>query len=306
MQTLLPLSIVINTKNSQETLSKALSSVSDFANQIIVMDMKSVDNSIQIAKKFTRDVYETTQDFDYVEPARNQALSKATQPWILILDADEEVSEGLKTEIKKVVIEAENHFDAYFIPRQNQIFQREMTGTGWWPDYQLRLFKKGVVSWSNQIHSTPKIKGNVGYLPNRIENSIFHHNFQNLNQFIERLNRYTSIEATSKSQQATFSSSQAFREFNNEFLRRLFKEKGIDEGLHGMSLSLLQSMYQLTTYLKKWEISNFPTKSMGQESTVKELRSFQKDLNYWIANWQIEQTTGLVKFRWKIRRKLKI
>ncbi len=304
----LSLSVVINTKNSEATLEKALTSVASFATQIVVMDMLSDDQTARIAKKYGVDFFSTKKDFSYVEPARNAALEKATQPWILILDADEEITPGLKKVIEEKMKNSQIETSCYFLPRTNEIFNHRMTGTGWWPDYQMRLFKRGSVSWTDQIHSVPEIHGQVEYLDADPDSAILHHNFQSVNQFIDRLNRYTTIEAQSDQilSEKDFSTKKVFDSFSDELIRRFFQENGIDEGMHGLSLSLLQANYQLVTYLKKWEIAKFPATENDQVLAIKQIRKFQGVLNYWIANWQVNHTSGLLKFFWILRRKCKM
>lgn len=301
---LLPISVVINTKNADATLEKALRSVKDFATQIIVMDMQSTDKTRQIAEKFTKEVYKTEKDFEYVEPARNLALSKVKEEWVFILDADEEVSPELKNEIQKV-LDSNSTADCFFIPRRNVIFEKEMAGTGWWPDYQMRLFRKGKVEWSNQIHSVPQIHGTVAHFPANSQAAIIHQNFQKVDQFVQRLNRYTTIEAVTSEPSSHITSAAAFKKYADELIRRLFAQKGIDEGLHGLSLSLLQASYQLVVELKKWERSGFSQTKNDQESVISELKQFESDLNYWIADWKVQHSSGLSKIGWQFRRKLK-
>jgi len=301
----LPLSVVINTRNSENTLAKALESVSDIATQIIVMDMKSEDKTEQIAKKYTKDVFTTTKDYEYVEPARNAALAKADQEWILILDADEELSLGLKKEIEEILVRPKTDAECFFLPRKNIIFGKEMEGTGWWPDYQMRLFKKGKVEWSDKIHSIPKIDGKVEHLPADLSKAILHHNFQKVDQFVTRLNRYTSIESLSEEQKNELSPASALALFTDEFLRRMFAQKGIDEGIHGVSLSLLHSSYQLISFLKHWEKQGFSATTGDQEATLLQLEKFESELNYWIADWKVNHSSGFSKIIWQIRRKLK-
>lgn len=302
----LPLAVVINTKNAEHTVAKALASVEEMAEQIIVMDMWSEDKTREVAEKFTKDVYKTDKDFEYVEPARNAALAKVNQEWVLILDADEEVSVGLKKEIEDIISEHTIDAECLFIPRRNVIFGKEMNGTGWWPDFQMRLFKRGKVIWSDKIHSVPELHGKVAYLPVDAHKSIIHQNFQKVDQFVSRLNRYTSIESISDKNEKSLSAAKALADFNDEFLRRMFEQKGIDEGIHGLGLSLLQSSYQLISALKQWEKNGFTATSGDQFATFSELQKFQKDLNYWIADWQVNHATGVKKMAWQIRRKLKL
>ena len=307
------LSVVINTKNAESTLEAALKSVK-FADEIVVVDMKSTDKTVEIAQKYTDKIFAHT-DVGYVEPARNFAIKKATGDWIFILDADEEVPQELEAAIKGIVMSAsagEKTGDCYYIPRRNLIFNKEIEKTGWWPDYVLRLFKKGFVSWSDEIHSIPITRGVVKELPAIVDLAITHHNYQHVDQYFERLNRYTSIQAKEITldldrEQQEIDGSFITKKFYSEFLSRFFAGRGVNDGTHGLALSLLQGLSEAIVAIKSWEEKGFPESNREQEeSTIAELAQFNKELAYWIANWKVENSSGIEQFMWKIRRKLYI
>jgi glycosyltransferase involved in cell wall biosynthesis len=307
------LSVVINTKNAEKTLETTLKSVK-FADEIIVVDMKSDDDTLKIAQKYTDKIF-THKDVGYVEPARNFAIKKAQGDWILIIDSDEEVPEELKKVLQGIIETAKSGdktADCYYIPRQNFIFNRAMERTGWWPDYVLRFFKKGYVAWSDEIHSIPITKGEVQELPSIEEIAIIHHNYQHVNQYLARLNRYTTIqseELVSKIEEDQEDIDGAFiiKKFSAEFLSRFFAQRGVDDGTHGLSLSLLQGFSEVAVAIKAWEKTGFPESNLEQEEeTLAELAQFNKELAYWIANWKVDNSTGLTQLFWKIRRKLYI
>lgn len=294
------LSVVINTKNSEAYLEKALKSAA-LADEIVVVDMHSTDKTKSIAKKYTQHVF-SYDDVGYVEPARNYAISKATSDWIFILDADEEITPGLERQIKEILIDPE--FDAYYVPRSNEVFGYEMRKTGWWPDHQLRLFRQGVVSWSDEIHSVPKISGTSEYLPANPQQAILHHNYQSLSQFVDRMNRYTTIEATNPSD-TEIDTVLVIESFKDEFFRRMFQHQGVSEGMHGVSLSFLQSMYEVLVILKMWEQRGFPQSTSNQKRTLKALGAFQNDLAYWIHTYEIKYSTGFANVLARIKRKVR-
>lgn len=298
------LSVVINTKNSAATLGLTLKSIKDLADEIVVVDMQSTDDTKVLAQKYTDKVFDHP-DVGYVEPARNYAIQKATQAWVLIVDADEEVPEALKLLIKRIT-QGMNEADCYYLPRKNVIFKKWIAHTGWWPDYVLRLFKRGAVSWANEIHSIPITTGNVKELPAQEEIAIVHHNYQNVSQYVSRLNRYTSIEA--KDTPTSLQKNTLFRTFGNQFFTRYFDQKGYQDQQHGLALSLLQSFYEVITSLKVWELSEFTedTKTKNPLSTINDLRQFQRDLNYWIADYYVTHSRGLANLGWRLRRKFKI
>lgn len=295
------ISVVINTKNAADTLERALKSVR-WADEVVVMDMHSSDTTEKIAKKY-KAAFFTHPDVGYVEPARNAAIQKATHPWVLILDADEEIPATLAEKITSLV-NGDATADAYFLPRKNVVFEEWYQHAGWWPDYQLRLFKAGHVVWADKIHAQPTIHGVKDYLAATEENAIIHYNYQTVEQFVERLNRYTNHEVAARPfATETITSAQLVQAFNNELLARLFKHRGIDGGLHGVGLSYLQAMYEAVVLLKQWQNAGFAPQTGQQEATIATLRKVQQDLNYWIADWYVERTTGLQQWWWRIRRK---
>jgi len=299
------LSIVINTKNSQTTIVRTLQSVRQVADEIVVVDMQSSDQTVELAKRYTDRIF-SYPDVGYVEPARNFAVSKAKSDWILVIDADEEISTGLRNflfELKENKLPDHLKADCYFLPRQNVIFGKWIEKTGWWPDFQLRLFASGRVEWLEQIHSIPMTTGKTIELPARDQYALIHHNYQTVDQFVDRLNRYTHIEAN---QGGKVTSPQILNDYLEEMLRRLFAQKGIDEGIHGLALSLLQSNYPLLSGLKKWQNNGFKPSKGEQLQVIKTLKKFQSDLNYWIADWHVRHSHGAIKIGWKLRRKFKI
>lgn len=300
------LSVVINTKNADQLaphhrFEATLNSVK-FADEIIVVDMQSSDDTVKIASKHTDKIY-NFGDVGYVEPARNFAIGKASCDWILIVDADEEIPRSLAEKIENL-IKGDATADAYKLPRKNIVFGAWYQFAGWWPDYQLRLFKKGSVKWSDKIHSVPQVKGVVDELAPADDLAIIHHNYQSLDQFLDRLNRYTSIEAKNR-ENRNISPTQVVSAFEAELLSRLFKHNGISGGMHGISLSFLQSFYEIVVVLKQWELDGFKEKKQTK-GTVRALNQLSKNLNYWLDDYEITKTNGFRKLLLKLRRRFKL
>lgn len=299
------LSFVINTKNSEKTIIRTLQSVRQIADEIIIVDMQSSDKTVELARKYTDRIF-SHKDVGYVEPARNFAVAKAKSDWIMIIDDDEELSTGLRNfliDLKEEKIEEQLKADCYFIPRKNIIFDKKMEKTGWWPDFQLRLFRSGRVEWLEQIHSIPLTTGKTIELPASDKYQLIHHNYQTVEQFVERLNRYTSIEAK---EDKKVDVGLVLNSYFDQILTRMFAGMGIDEGLHGISLSILQANYQLLTLLKIWQGQGFKQSKNDQEMTIDAINKFKSDINYWVADYRTENSSGLAKFYWQIRRKFRI
>ena len=297
------LSVVIHTKNAAGTIERALRSVT-FADEVVIIDMHSTDDTVKLAKRYTKRIY-FHDDVGYADPARNFGLKKASFDWILVLDADEAVSSALRAVIKETLVSPKA--DVYFVPRKNLVFGQWILKTGWWPDYQPRLFRKEAVSWQLGVHRLPDIKGTVEYFPAEERYSLTHYNYTSVAQFIERLNTYTSLQAKERlasSPQETFSVHELLEIFGGEFAKRSLTMDGIEDGLHGLSLSLLQAMYESVIYLKQWEEKGFSPVGSGDFGAV--LIRVQQVWRYWWADYQVRHTTGPTQWYWRLRRKLMV
>ena len=291
------ISTVINTYNEEKNIGRCLESIKNFSEEIIVVDMHSTDKTVKIAKKFKAKIFfhEYTR---YVEPARNFALSKATGDWILLLDADEELSQSLFKELIKIA--KENTVDFVEIPRKNIIFNKWILHSRWWPDYLVRFFKRGKVKFSEEIHVPPVTSGKGQKLLATEENTIVHYNFQTISQFIERFNRYSDIESEqliSKGYDLDWKDI-IFRPAN-EFFSRFFAGDGYKDGLHGLVLSLLQAFSEFVVYLKIWEKDGF------KENSIPEIENVFKKVAHDFYFWQGKSTSGLfMRIRLKIKSKI--
>ena len=296
------ISVVINTLNEEKNLPRAIASIKSLADEIIVVDMKSDDSTVAIAKKAGAKVYEFRR-IGYVEPARNFAISKVTGDWVLVLDADEEISSSLGSRLKKIV---KNPKADYFrIPRKNIIFGKWMKHSRWWPDLNIRFFKKGHVSWNEAIHSVPMTQGVGADLPEKEEFAIIHHNYDSIEQYLERMNRYSDIQAkiliVGKHK---FIWKDLITKPANEFLSRYFAGEGYKDGLHGLALSFLQAFSEIIVYLKVWQQEKFLEQGITLQEIEKELKEVIKQTNWWLADANIKSKGFFASLPDKISRKI--
>ncbi len=276
------ISVVINTLNEEENLPRALASVKNLADEFIVVDMHSTDKTVDIAKDFGAQVY-SHEKTGYVEPARNFAIDKATKEWILILDADEEVSDSLALKLKQIVKNPQA--DYYRLPRKNINFRRWIKNSRWWPDFNIRFFRKGTVSWSEIIHSVPMTTGKGLDLPAEEKYAILHYNYTSISKYIERMNRYTDVQARILIQKEyKFIWRDLIRKPLQEFLSRYFAGEGYKDGLHGLSLALLQAFSELTLYLKIWQSEQFKPEALDVRELSKEAKWAKGQLDWWIVD----------------------
>lgn len=301
------LSIVINTKNAAETLKTALVSC-DFAQEVIVADMASSDDTLAIAKQAGAQIVRL-KEYGKVEPeGRNEAFGAASCEWIFQLDADEYIPPSLQEKIHALVDENDPDTVAYAFARRNQMFGHWMKHTGWWPDYQVRLFKNGSAKYAQGVHSKLVVSGTTVSVPAETSLAIHHVNYRTVEQYVERLNRYTTLAAAEKAQ--ALSERDFLSVFSGEFFRRFFDQQGYKDGEIGTLLSLLQSFYEVSTQAKvalsnpDFEFSDTP---VTQQAQLKALEQFHKDMAYWIAHTH-EQTAASVvgAYWWKLRKKMRI
>lgn len=290
------ISVVINTFNEEENIGRCLASVKGFADEIVVVDMHSTDKTVKIAKKYQAKVFlhEYTR---YVEPARNFALAKTTGDWILLLDADEELSQSLAKKLKEIA--GADNFDYVELSRRNIIFGKWIEHSRWWPDYLVRFFRAGLVTFSDRIHLPPSASGKGLKLGSEEENALVHHNFQSISQYLERVNRYSDIQAEELVKSGyKLNWRDLLTKPADEFFSRFFAGEGYKDGLHGLVLALLQSFSELALYLKVWEKEGFVEKESIKLNEV--LGKVMADYCFWQG-----KTVGMVeKIRLKIKAKI--
>jgi glycosyltransferase involved in cell wall biosynthesis len=185
------ISAIVHTRNSEKTLAKALESIS-WADELIVVDMESCDKSVEIAESFNAEVYHQAV-VPRVDGIRNHYLGKAVNEWILVLDSDEYLAADGERSIRELITTHDRSYDAFAIPRFNRIAGQVMQGSDWYPDHQIRLFRKDCVCWSDSNHQLPTVTSGPHRLlelklPNCLH--IHHDNYPDLKSFIRRQLNY--------------------------------------------------------------------------------------------------------------------
>lgn len=299
------ISAVINTISGEEKYIVDCLKSLKWVDEIVIVDMHSSDNTVKLAKKYTSKIFEH-KFVNFVEPARNFAISKTTGDWVLILDPDERVPAKLAQVLRKIA--TENEFDYVQIPRKNIIFGKWMEKTRWWPDYNIRFFRKGSVTWKNEIHSVPQTTGEGLTLDAKPEMALEHLHYSSIETFLNRMHRYTTIQSENLLRtKHVFVWTDLVTKPVNEFLSRFFAAEGYKDGVHGLGLSLLQAFSELVVYLKVWEAQGFKqTKGEKFHQEFAQVAETQgKAFVYWLTTLKLNTTQNPVqKVRLRIRRKL--
>lgn len=273
------ISVVINTLNEVQTIESAIKSV-QWADEVLVCDMHSDDDSPLIAKKLGATVI-FHKRLQFVEPARNFAISKTSHEWVLVLDPDEEVPEYLAKKLQEIASE-DGVATFVEIPRKNIIFGKWMQNSMWWPDYNIRFFKKENVTWSGKIHIPPKTTGQGIKLPAEERLAIIHHHYTSVSQFISRMDRYSDIQAKELKQSGVdFDWRDLISKPLGEFLGRFFANRGFEDGLHGLALAFLQAFSFLVVYLKLWQMTDFKEENVNWSELSEKAKQGGEEIDYW-------------------------
>lgn len=199
------ISVVLATYNEEKNLPACLQSVKDFADEIIIVDGTSSDATVDIAKSFGARVV-VTENRPMFHINKQKAIDMATKDWILQLDADERVTPALAEEIQgkinarstspqlspQVERKTTEEFTGYWIPRKNWFLGRFLMKGGVYPDYTLRLYKKGKGRLPQKdVHEQAEVSGSVGYL----KQPLIHIADPEFKRYLLRFNRYTNLIA---------------------------------------------------------------------------------------------------------------
>jgi glycosyltransferase involved in cell wall biosynthesis len=241
------LSVVVVTLNEERNIVDCLRSA-PFADEIVVLDSRSEDRTVELARDFTDKVYLT--DFEGYGKLKREAVEKATGDWILSIDADERVTPDLAEEILAAV-RADDGCAGYLIPRKTQFLGRWMVHGGWYPGHVLRLFRRDVGEFTDSlVHEYVSIRGRVG----RLRSDLLHFSDPDLRHYLRKLDKFTSLSADELLQ--------AGRKVGLldltlrplfTFLKMYVLRRGFLDGIHGLILGLLSSVHVLVKYAKLWD-----------------------------------------------------
>ncbi len=243
------LSVVLTTLNEESNIDRCLGSVR-WADEIIVVDSFSTDRTVELARNYTDRVYQ----HEYPGSSRQveRGIGYATGEWILIIDADEEITEDLGAEIRSVVC-SQPAADGYEILRKPFAFGKWIEHGGWYPDYQFRLFRKDRYTAEHQeVHGGFTTSGRKG----RLNGLMLHYTYETVFSYVQKMNDYTSLQVSNRLHARPDESpgwTALILSPISHFLRMFVSKKGYRDGFHGFVLALLDATYTMLLYAKLWE-----------------------------------------------------
>lgn len=241
------LSVTVITRNEQANIVDCLKGL-DFADEVIVVDNASSDNTADLARGLGAIVH-VTQDWPGFGPQKNRALALAKGKWVLSIDADERMTPGLRDEIMRV-IDTPSGAIAYQFPRRSSYCGQFMLHSGWSPDFVLRLFKRDCAKFSDDlVHEKVIAGGPVGCL----DNPLLHLSFPDFESVLDKVNRYSSagaqvMEQRGKSASLFSAVGHGFWAFFRTYVIRL----GFLDGQLGLALAISNAEGTYYRYAKRW------------------------------------------------------
>lgn len=252
------LSVAITAMDEEANIGRTLASVS-WADEIVLVDSGSKDRTCEIAREYGARV--VSEPWRGYVAQKQYAIELCTKEWVLLLDADEEVSPGLAAEIRAAIADP-NAASGYRLPRKNLFLGRWMRHGGFYPDPKLRLFRRGqgfVTGHDphDRCELKPGLSKNDAQRTPQFKNALVHYTYPNLSLYIAHMNRYSSLGA-----QLAVSKGHTRFSFVNIVLRPMFTflynyffRLGFLDGREGVLLHLYHAVYVSWKYAKAWELS---------------------------------------------------
>ncbi len=261
------LSVVVLTKNEAGRIEECIRSVA-WADEILVVDDESTDETIRIAESLGARVLKRRMDIEGRH--RNWAYAQAKHEWVLSLDADERVTPELAQEIQSMLRNGAP-FETYAIPRRTYIGTRWIRHGGWYPSAQLKLFKKSVFRWEETTVHPRAISDRPS---GTLRHDLIHYSYRDLTDFVQKMNYQTSLEAQKWVQDGRrMTLGKALWRTLDRFLRAFLGKGGYRDGVWGFVVAATGGMYQLLSFAKYWE----QRRGLSVEAVVAPFRSLIRD-----------------------------
>ena len=244
------ISILVPTFNEEKNIRECLESVK-WANEIVIVDSYSSDNTLKIAREYTDKILQ----HEYINSAsqKNWAIPQLSNEWIMIVDSDERVTPELKDEIVRILVNG-TEYDGFYIYRRNHFLGKEIKHCGWNKDKCLRLFRRGKGKYQDrEVHADIILDGKVGFLNNKL----LHYTFDSFEQYLKKWDRYTSWASIDRGKKTKdvhwyhLTLRPLWR-----FIRQYVFKSGFLDGKEGYMICKLAAMSVFMKYAKLWEKRN--------------------------------------------------
>ena len=242
---------IVPVYNEERNIDECLQRLT-WVDELLVVDSGSSDETLQIARRYTDRILQ----HEYINSAtqKNWTLPQARHDWVLIVDADERVTDDLRNEIKLILGEEKGPAcDGYRIKRKTYFWGKPIRYCGWQKDRVLRLFNRHKGRYQDkEVHADVIIQGKIG----DTESHLTHYTYQNFRQYFSKFQRYTdwgAMELQKQGKRARWDQLLLHPLFR--FFRMYIVQLGFLDGLHGLVLCMLAAFSVFTKYAKLWELN---------------------------------------------------
>lgn len=256
------LTVTVITRDESAHIAAALQSVS-WADEIIVVDSGSTDDTVAIARRYATRVEH--RDWPGYSAQKNYAAAVASNDWILSLDADERVTPQLAAEIRQALT-SEPAVRGYRVPRVTWYLGRWIRSTDWYPDYQLRLYDRRAGTWNGRrVHESVTLQGAPAVLRHELQ----HYAYRDISDHLATIDRYTTLAAEQwLSEGRRTNGFELFIHPRLAFLRNYLLRGGFKDGAAGLLVSKMNSYYVFLKLAKLWELQNPQSTSLNPQSPI--------------------------------------
>jgi len=242
-------SAIVVCHNEEERIEACLESLR-WCDEIVVVDAFSSDRTPEICRRYTGRFIQ--REWAGYRDQKAYAHSQATKDWVLLVDADERVTAPLQREILDALSQDKAVYAGYSVARLVRYLGRWWWRGGWYPDYDVRLFRRERATWGgSDPHEKILVDGKVRRLKNHLE----HFSYRNIDDHIQRINRFTSISSRElKKEGGRWRLSDALLRPPVRFFRSYILKRGFLEGFAGFYVALTAAVYVFLKYAKLWEL----------------------------------------------------
>jgi glycosyltransferase involved in cell wall biosynthesis len=253
-------SAIVVCYNEEENIGACLESLR-WCDEIVVVDSFSTDGTVEICRRYTDRVIQKA--WSGYRDQKAFAHSQATQDWVLLVDSDERVTPELREEIGQALTRDNNEYSGYAIPRLVFYLNRWWRRGGWYPDYDVRLFRRERATWGGtDPHEKIIVDGKV----RRLRQPLHHFTYHDIEDHIERINRFTSISSRELHRSGhSWRLSDALFRPAGRFFRSYILQRGFMEGFAGFHVAVTAAVYVFLKYAKLWELEGEEKKELERK-----------------------------------------
>jgi glycosyltransferase involved in cell wall biosynthesis len=259
-----PVSVYVLTFNNSRTIERCLRSLS-WAAELIVVDSFSTDDTFEICLKYTDQA--TRRKWTGHRDQYQYAADLTTNAWIMFVDADEEVPAELADEIERTLESGADGIDGFFAYRKTYYLGRWIRYGGWYPDGEIRLYRREKGRWEGGLHAKIAVEGKIGILKGEYR----HYTYRDISDQIQTIDRYSRIAAQDMRERGErFSLFKLLFHPPFRFIKEYLFKSGFRDGFPGLVIVVSTMFYVFIKHAKLWELEldkslSPPSPSTGED-----------------------------------------